>query len=152
MYTKTRTLPVPVKSILTALILIIAPAQAGVPVPDIPIPQGKGDKCVEETPFMRTDHMELLLHQRDETVHNGIRTKKHSLKECINCHVVKGDDNVAVSYKNPKHFCNSCHTYAAVKIDCFECHASRPGNHKISRQQNYQQQSPSASQPAMSKH
>jgi hypothetical protein len=23
-------------------------------------------------------------------------------------------------------FCVSCHAYAAVKIDCFECHASKP--------------------------
>jgi hypothetical protein len=24
------------------------------------------------------------------------------------------------------HFCQSCHNYAAVKIDCFECHSSKP--------------------------
>ncbi len=23
-------------------------------------------------------------------------------------------------------FCQSCHSYASVKIDCFECHASKP--------------------------
>jgi hypothetical protein len=25
----------------------------------------------------------------------------------------------------PGDFCVSCHTYAAVRIDCFECHASK---------------------------
>ncbi|NOX42371.1 MAG: Hdr-like menaquinol oxidoreductase cytochrome c subunit [Gammaproteobacteria bacterium] len=119
------------KSALITLMLICLPAQAGVPMPDIP--KGKGDKCVEETSLMRTDHMEMILHQRDETVHKGIRTKKHSFKECINCHAVKDENNLPVSYKSPKHFCNSCHTYAAVKIDCFECHASRPDNNKLNR-------------------
>lgn len=116
-----------------AVLLLAVPALAGVPVPDIP--KGKGDKCVEDTEFMRKNHMELILHQRDETVHKGIRTKKHSFKECINCHAVKGEDNIPVNFKSPKHFCNSCHTYAAVKIDCFECHASRPKNATFSKQQ-----------------
>ena len=26
----------------------------------------------------------------------------------------------------PTNFCVSCHSYAAVKLDCFECHASKP--------------------------
>jgi len=118
-----------IRTAFISLVLFCLPAFAGVPTPDIP--KGKGEKCVEETEFMRKNHMELILHQRDETVHKGIRTKKHSFKECINCHAVKGDDNVPVSFKNPKHFCNSCHTFAAVKIDCFECHASRPDNDKL---------------------
>ena len=119
------------KPMLAALLLFSVSGfvTADVPLPDIP--KGKGDKCVEDTDFMRKNHMELILHQRDETVHKGIRTKKHSFKECINCHAVKDADNVPVSFKSPKHFCNSCHTYAAVKIDCFECHASRPGNDKL---------------------
>jgi hypothetical protein len=100
-------------------------AYAAAPYPNVP--KGKGDKCVEDTEFMRANHMELLFHQRDETMHRGIRTKKHSLKECINCHAVKGDDNQPVSVANPKHFCRVCHDYASVTIDCFECHASKPG-------------------------
>jgi hypothetical protein len=31
-----------------------------------------------------------------------------------------------VTVSSPQHFCRSCHDYAAVKVDCFECHASRP--------------------------
>lgn len=101
-------------------------ANAGrVPVPVIPT--GQGDSCVEDTDFMRRNHMDLLKHQRDETVRDGIRTQQYSLKECIDCHVVNGADAVPVTVASPDHFCRSCHDYAAVKIDCFQCHASRPG-------------------------
>ena len=80
--------------------------------------------CVEPTADMRRNHMKYILHQRDETMHEGIRTKKFSLEECIDCHVSSAPDAPRVS--SAKHFCNSCHTYAAVNIDCFECHADRP--------------------------
>ncbi|NOX68859.1 MAG: hypothetical protein GXP15_06715 [Gammaproteobacteria bacterium] len=95
-----------------------------VPVPAIP--QGQGERCVEDTDFMRRNHMTLLMHQRDDTMLQGIRTKQYSLKECVNCHAVQGKDESAVSVSDPKHFCRACHDYAAVKIDCFECHSSRP--------------------------
>lgn len=104
--------------------LMIIPAHAAAPV--LKPLKGKGERCVEDTEFMRKNHMELLLHQRDETMHRGIRTKKHSLKECIACHAIDGDDGKPVSSSDPKHFCQQCHTYASVKIDCFECHASKP--------------------------
>ena len=100
------------------------PATSRVPLPDIA--RGKGEFCVEDTDFMRRNHMNLLMHQRDETVQQGIREKKHSLKECISCHAVAGPDSMALTVASPKHFCRSCHDYAAVKIDCFDCHASRP--------------------------
>lgn len=115
------------RALLLFTVLLIAmtmPVIAGVPMPDVP--KGKGDQCVEDTDFMRKNHMELILHQRDETMYKGIRTKKHSLKECIECHAVKDESNQFVSVASPKHFCRACHDYAAVKIDCFECHASKP--------------------------
>lgn len=112
--------------ILTLLILPLGDAIGGTPMPHISA--GKGEQCVEPTDVMRRDHMEFILHQRDETVHNGIRTKKHSFKECINCHVTTGADNKPVSFKDPDHFCSSCHRYAAVSIDCFQCHTSLPSN------------------------
>ncbi len=97
---------------------------AGVPVPDVP--RGQGEACVEDTDFMRRNHMTLLLHQRDDTMIHGIRSGNHSLKTCVDCHATNGDDAVPVTASDPGHFCRSCHDYAAVKIDCFECHASRP--------------------------
>jgi len=90
------------------------------------IPGGQGSSCVEDTEFMRRNHMDLLKHQRDETMLKGVRTKKYSLKECLDCHVVYGADEVAVTASSPSHFCRACHDYTAVSIDCFECHASRP--------------------------
>jgi hypothetical protein len=88
--------------------------------------------CVEPTADMRRNHMKYILHQRDETVHEGIRTKQFSLEQCIDCHVSSAPDAPRVS--SEQHFCNSCHTYAAVNIDCFECHADRPlpGSEKVS--------------------
>lgn len=90
------------------------------------IPEGQGTRCVEDTDFMRRNHMDILKHQRDETVLKGVRNRKYSLKECLDCHVVYGPDEAAVTASSPTHFCRSCHDYAAVSIDCFECHASRP--------------------------
>jgi hypothetical protein len=88
--------------------------------------RGQGEKCVADTDWMRRNHMTALMHQRDGTVHDGIRTKRFSLKGCIECHAVKGPDGRAVTVASPRHFCRTCHDYAAVRMDCFECHASRP--------------------------
>lgn len=85
----------------------------------------KGEKCVAPTAEMRTSHFEKILHQRDKTMHQGVRTKTFSLKECINCHV---PENSAARFGDDKHFCSHCHNQAAVTIDCFQCHADRPGN------------------------
>lgn len=84
-----------------------------------------GDTCVEDTEFMRRNHMTLLMHQRDKTVHQGERPKKHSLRNCLSCHAPAHPPGGAepASIKSGKHFCAECHIYAAVKIDCFECHA-----------------------------
>jgi hypothetical protein len=70
--------------------------------------------------------MNYILHQRDETMHKGIRTRQYALEECINCHAVKGEDGEYVRVEDPRHFCASCHSYAAVNIDCFQCHADIP--------------------------
>jgi hypothetical protein len=96
----------------------------GVPVPAIP--RGQGDSCVEDTDFMRRNHMTMLRHQRDETMREGIRGNQYSLRDCVACHAVMGPDAMPVTVASPQHFCRSCHDYAAVNIDCFQCHASRP--------------------------
>ncbi len=101
-----------------------APALAGVPVPDVP-QAVKGEQCVEPIDDMRRNHMKYLQHHRDDTMHRGIRTKQHSLKECLECHVPAQQPNKG-SQGSEQHFCQSCHTYAGVRIDCFECHATLP--------------------------
>ena len=110
-----------------ALMLSVATARAG-PPDWLPKPaRGKGEKCVADTEWMRRNHMTALMHQRDATVHEGIHTGRFSLERCIECHAVNGADGKPVTIANPKHFCRTCHDYAAVQIDCFDCHASRPG-------------------------
>ncbi len=114
------------KMLVLLSVVLLASTTAFAEVPSPKIPKGNAEQCVEPTQEMRVNHMEYILHQRDETVYKGVRTKQHSFKECINCHTVKDDAGKAVNFKDERHFCNSCHTYAAVKIDCFECHASTP--------------------------
>ncbi len=45
-----------------------------------------GTQCVAPPEVMRRSHMDFLKHQRDDTVHGGIRGAKFSLKGCIECH------------------------------------------------------------------
>ncbi len=112
-------------AVLGLLLLTLSEsAPADVPAPTIPSGQGKA--CVADTDFMRRNHMRVLDHQRDGTVRQGIRSGKFSLRKCVACHAVPGPDRKPVSYADPKHFCRACHDFAAVRIDCFECHASRP--------------------------
>jgi len=99
---------------------------AGTPLPVIHEPEGEGVKCVEPEDVIRRNHMKFILHQRDETMHEGIRTSKYSLAECIDCHVQPDENGHIASIDDKEHFCNTCHQYAAVNIDCFECHADRP--------------------------
>ena len=117
------------RALAILLMLLFVPAAAGAqdgcasgPV----ITQGKGDKCVADTDYMRRFHMKELTHQRDETMQRGIRTKQFSLKECVACHVTAGNDGKAVPINAPGEFCASCHEYTAVTIDCFQCHATKP--------------------------
>ena len=112
------------KALFMAVILLTAiSSNADAPLVEVVEPEGK---CVEPTDVMRKNHMEFILHQRDETVHEGIRTSKHSLKQCVSCHAVKNDQGEYVHVDDSKHFCVSCHEYAAVNIDCFQCHADTP--------------------------
>jgi hypothetical protein len=76
--------------------------------------------CVEPTAVMRKDHMKFLLHQRDRTLRQGFRETRHSLKNCVECHASSASGSVL----GAEGFCESCHRYASVSIDCFECHAS----------------------------
>lgn len=101
-------------------------------VPMPVIPRGQGDNCVGDTQFMRLNHMTVLRHQRDETMRQGVRGNQYSLKDCVACHAVMGPDAMPVTVASPDHFCRSCHDYAAVNIDCFQCHASRPESGTLS--------------------
>ena len=90
------------------------------------IPSARGEQCVEPVEIMRRDHFDFMKHDRDKTVHQGVRTIKHSLAGCIDCHTNKDASGQFISINAEGQFCQTCHTYAAVKIDCFTCHAAVP--------------------------
>ena len=88
--------------------------------------KAQGEGCVNDTDIMRSEHMKFLTHQRDETVLHGIRTERYSLKECVSCHVSVDDSGNYIPINSEDQFCQGCHSYSSVKIDCFDCHATRP--------------------------
>lgn len=86
------------------------------PVPNM-VTESDG-KCIAPPEEMRRNHMEMLKHQRDRTLRQGIRGEPASLNACIECHASKKTGSVL----GKGDFCESCHSYVAVKLDCFECH------------------------------
>ncbi len=115
---------------VVAGLLLALPLYADeVPSPLVPKAKAKANEeygCVEPLEVMRKNHMEFILHQRDDTMYKGIRTSKYALAECINCHVVPDQNGSYARYGDDEHFCSTCHTYAAVNIDCFGCHRDTP--------------------------
>ncbi len=101
-------------------------AVADVPFPTIHEPSDESAKCIQPEDEMRRNHMKYILHERDETMHEGIRGEPASLANCINCHVEPDANGEIAGIESDKHFCNGCHEYASVQIDCFQCHADRP--------------------------
>lgn len=85
-----------------------------------------GDKCVQEASWMRRNHMELLQHDRDRTLRQGIRPVDGSIKECVNCHALQDSHGNYQSVNAEDQFCSSCHEFTSVSIDCFECHTTKP--------------------------
>lgn len=95
----------------------------------VPPPKAKASEkngCVAPVEDMRKNHMKKILHQRDKTVRQGIRTKQNSIAECVNCHITPKKDGSYANFGEDEHFCSSCHNYAAVTVDCFECHRDKP--------------------------
>ena len=109
---------------LLAALLALA-AHAGAPKVRIE----RGEACVAPVAEMRRDHMKMLLHQRDRTMREGVRTTRFSLKGCVDCHASKKTGSVL----GQDGFCSSCHEYAAVKIDCFECHTPQRAERTAAR-------------------
>ena len=80
-------------------------------------------KCVEDTQFMRANHMRLLVEWREGVVRDGTRVytglggKKFNASlsnTCLDCH------------SNRAEFCDQCHNYVAVAPNCWGCHVE-PG-------------------------
>ena len=111
-----------IAALALAAMASVSSAYDHVPKPTVVI--DRPGQCVADKDTMRREHMNLLRHQRDKTMREGIRTKQFSLNACIDCHASRKTGSVIGSNEN---FCQSCHSYAAVKLDCFECHNGRPG-------------------------
>lgn len=75
---------------------------------------------------MRRNHMDLLTHQRDDTVLQGIRENPFSLTGCVNCHARREPSGQPIRVDVRGQFCQSCHEFTAVSIDCFSCHSALP--------------------------
>lgn len=86
----------------------------------------KLDACVQPTAFMRRKHFELILHQRDITVHQGVRDTDNSLAGCVDCHVRMDAQGDHVPVNSSGEFCAACHEYTGATLDCFSCHATTP--------------------------
>jgi cytochrome c len=117
-----------IAGIVIFLILITFPLWYGkgkaVAPPDLelntPAIQQLADKrCVEDTAFMRANHMKLLATWRDDVVRDGKRFYTASdgrivemslTGSCLKCH------------SNKDRFCDRCHDYAGVKPTCWNCH------------------------------
>lgn len=104
----------------------------------------RGDQCVEPTEVMRRDHMDFILHQRDRTMHKGVRTTKHSLKNCVECHANPETNSVL----GKDGFCESCHTHTAVTMDCFTCHTPSPAKKAATTGSRLDRLAPAAFTPA----
>ena len=112
--------------VLIGLTLMSTSALAETPFPTVHEPSDESLKCIQPEDEMRRNHMNYILHERDETMHEGVRNEPGSLAACIDCHVEPNEDGEIAGIDSKEHFCNSCHQYAAVQIDCFQCHADRP--------------------------
>ena len=110
------------RSALAAALLLAGSAAGVIAMAAGPsLEPARSGTCVEDPKLMRRSHPDFLKHDRDDTVRRGIRGIRHSLAGCVDCHASKSDGKVLGS---DRHFCQGCHTYAAVKVDCFDCHAS----------------------------
>ncbi|HXP96115.1 MAG TPA: respiratory nitrate reductase subunit gamma [Telmatospirillum sp.] len=84
----------------------------------------RAHRSQDQTVMIR-NHPNFLMHKRGVVVYSGVRSTDETIERCVTCHVVK-DAGQPVDFENPKHFCTACHNQAAVTIDCFECHNSKP--------------------------
>jgi hypothetical protein len=87
-------------------------------VPELDKPT-KGDQCVRDTEWMRTNHMDLLDEWRDLVVRDQQRFESNQVSPqmemslsntCMDCH------------SNMSAFCDRCHDYMGVQPYCWDCH------------------------------
>ena len=72
---------------LIGFTLLSTSALAETPLPTIHEPSDESKQCIHPEDEMRRNHMNYIMHERDETMHEGIRGEPASLANCIDCHV-----------------------------------------------------------------
>ena len=90
--------------------------------PDLGIATGN-QRCVAPTPYMRTNHMNLLDEWRDEAVRGGERThigpdgKEYEKSLSVTC--------LGACHSSKEEFCDQCHEYVGARPHCWDCHAEQ---------------------------
>lgn len=101
-----------------------ASAGDGVPLPKLAKPQG--ERCIAPKDEMRRNHMDMLKHQRDLTMRDGVRGAKASWRGCVECHAAADPKVAGGKVRTLVPFCAECHRYAGVHLDCVQCHITVP--------------------------
>ena len=112
------------KAVALALVLALTSAVAIAAAPKPVIKIENPGECIAPVAEMRANHKSMLSHTRDRTLRKGIRGEKASLNGCIECHASKTTGSVL----GKEGFCQTCHDYAAVTIDCWQCHQPKVGS------------------------
>lgn len=91
---------------------------------------GEKTCVIPDTEEMRRNHMAYLKHERHDAVRNGV-TVTHSIAGCVNCHGGFDDTGNAIPVNGhaadgTPQFCEGCHEYVGVSLDCFQCHRKIP--------------------------
>ena len=93
--------------VMIGLALLSTSAVAETPFPTIHEPSDKSLKCIQPEDEMRRNHMNYILHERDETMHEGVRNEPGSLAACIDCHVEPNENGEIAGTDTDEHFCTS---------------------------------------------
>ena len=92
--------------------------------PELSLP-ADATECIEDTPFMTANHMDLLNQWRNAVVREGEREYTSTSGEtylmsltgtCLDCHGSRDD------------FCTRCHDYSNVEPACWDCHVEPGGD------------------------
>ncbi|HBT95985.1 MAG TPA: menaquinol oxidoreductase [Coriobacteriia bacterium] len=81
---------------------------------------GLSGGCVESGEYMKSSHMQLLGQWRDSVVRDGQSTY---LSSAGKSYAMSLDDTCLSCHGDPGAFCDSCHSYTGVAMDCWGCHA-----------------------------
>jgi hypothetical protein len=91
--------------------------------PELEYPEGI-EQCVEDTDWMRANHMQLLKEWNSAIPNHGPERLMELAQDdnwngdltlsCLTCHTKK------------ENFCDRCHSYAGVDLDryCWQCHTN----------------------------